>query len=223
MPAGISVTVDALRSLPMFESLGVERLVPIARVATQRRVARGQTILRAGDRTDYVYLILSGNLKVLVSDEEGREVILSILGPGEFFGEMGVLDDNPRSATVVAVGPAELVVISKADFRKCLADNFDLSLYIMRNLVKRLRQADRKIESLALMDVYGRVARLLLEMSEEVDGRQVVNRKISKQDIAKMIGASREMVSRVMKDLHQQGLIEESEGRIYLRERLTSA
>jgi CRP/FNR family cyclic AMP-dependent transcriptional regulator len=220
MTQGNSVTVDALRSLPIFESLSVERLVPIARVAVFRKVPRGATILRAGDRTDFVYLILAGNLKVLVSDEEGREVILSNLNPGEFFGEMGVLDDNPRSATVITVAPCDLVVIAKSDFKRCLAENFDVSLYIMRNLVKRLRTADRKIESLALMDVYGRVARLLLDMAEVVDGQQMVKRKISKQDIAKMIGASREMVSRVMKDLALQGLIEEGGGRILLREKI---
>ncbi|GIK26756.1 MAG: Crp/Fnr family transcriptional regulator [Betaproteobacteria bacterium] len=221
MPQGSAVTVDALRSMPIFESLSVERLVPIARVAVFRKVPRGATILRAGDRTDFVYFILSGTLKVLVSDEEGREVILSILNPGEFFGEMGVLDDNPRSATVATTSPCEFVVISKADFKLCLAENFDVSLFIMRNLVKRLRTADRNIESLALMDVYGRVARLLLELAEkDEEGRQVVKRKISKQDIAKMVGASREMVSRVMKDLHLQGLIEEGDGRILLREKL---
>ncbi|MBZ0144284.1 MAG: cyclic nucleotide-binding domain-containing protein [Rhodocyclaceae bacterium] len=221
MTQASSVTVDALRSMPIFESLSIERLVPIARVAVFRKMPRAATILRAGDRTDFVYFILSGVLKVLVSDEEGREVILSNLGQGEFFGEMGVLDDNPRSATVVTNTPCELVVISKADFKRCLAENFDVSLYIMRSLVKRLRTADRKIESLALMDVYGRVARLLLELAEEdADGQQVVMKKISKQDIAKMVGASREMVSRVMKDLSLQGLIEEGGGRILLREKI---
>lgn len=221
MPPGSSVTVDALRSMPIFESLSVERLVPIACASVFRKATRGSTILRAGDRTDYVYFILSGTLKVLVSDEEGREVILSIIGPGEFFGEMGVLDDNPRSATVETTSPCDLVVISKADFKRCLAENFDVALYIMRNLVKRLRTADRNIESLALMDVYGRVARLLLEMAEkDVNGLQVVKRKISKQDIAKMVGASREMVSRVMKDLHLQGLIDESDGRIVLHDKI---
>ncbi|HMM54967.1 MAG TPA: cyclic nucleotide-binding domain-containing protein [Candidatus Desulfobacillus sp.] len=224
MLSGSSVTIDALRSLPVFESLPVERLMPIARVAVFRKVPRGATILRAGDRTDFVYFILSGGLKVLVSDEEGREVIFSNLGPGEFFGEMGVLDDNPRSATVISTTPCELIVIAKSDFKRCLAENFDVSLYIMRSLVKRLRNADRKIESLALVDVFGRVARLLLEMAEEDgEGQRVVTRKISRQDIAKMVGASREMVSRVMKDLQLQGLIEEDGGRILLRDKLRFA
>jgi CRP/FNR family cyclic AMP-dependent transcriptional regulator len=216
VPNGVSVT--ALRTFPMFYGVPEKSLESLARVSMMRRVPRNSTVVRAGDRTDFVYLILSGSLKVLVSDEEGREVILSMLGPGELFGEMGVLDDNPRSATVAAVTPCDLIVMSKGDFKRCLQENFEVCLYIMRNLVQRLRTADRKIESLALMDVYGRVARLLLEMSSVVDGQKVVTRKISKQDIAKMIGASREMVSRVMKDLQLQGFIREADGRIYLRE-----
>jgi CRP/FNR family transcriptional regulator, cyclic AMP receptor protein len=223
MVIGTGVTVAALRTFSMFNGVPEQSLQAIARVAMMRRVARNATIVHAGDRTDFVYLILSGSLKVLVSDEEGREVILSMLGPGELFGEMGVLDDNPRSANVAAVTPCDLVIIAKHDFKRYLQENFEVSHYIMRNLVARLRKADRKIESLALMDVYGRVARLLLDMAETVNGEQVVTRKISKQDIAKMIGASREMVSRVMKDLQVQGLIEETDGRIVLHESIHSA
>ncbi len=144
----------------------------------------------------------------MMSDAEGKEVILSILGSGEFFGEMGLIDDAPRSASVVAIEPCELLCISKRDFKKCLADNFEMSMAVMRGLVRRLRDADRKIGSLALLDVYGRVARLLLDMSETVDGQKVVTKRLPKQDIAKMIGASREMVSRVMKDLQLGGYIE---------------
>jgi CRP/FNR family cyclic AMP-dependent transcriptional regulator len=132
-----------------------------------------------------------------------------------------MFDEQPRSASVVAVVPADLVLIAKQDFRVIMRDNFDIAWRIMCNLASRLRNADRKIESLALMDVYGRVARLLIEMAEDVGGETVVVRKISKQDIAKMIGASREMVSRVMKDLGQQGLIEERPQGIVLRERLS--
>jgi CRP/FNR family cyclic AMP-dependent transcriptional regulator len=157
---------------------------------------------------------------VVVSDEDGREVILSILGQGELFGEMGIFGEHPRSASVVAVVPVDLVMLPKNDFRTIMQENFEVAWRIMCNLADRLRNADRKIESLALMDVYGRVARLLLEMSEDVRGEAVVVRKITKQDIAKMIGASREMVSRVMKDLSVQGLIEETDHGIVLRERL---
>ena len=128
--------------------------------------------------------------------------------------------EQPRSASVTAVMPSDLVVIAKQEFRRILQENFEIAWRIMTNLAERLRNADRKIESLALLDVYGRVARLLIDMAEEVDGKTVVVRKISKQDIARMIGASREMVSRVMKDLSNQGLIAETPAGIVLCERL---
>lgn len=212
--AGVSLTI--LRGLPIFEMLDDDSLRSLSRMATLRSVPRHTVVLHAGDRTDNIYFVLSGVLKVQVSDEEGREVILSMLGPGELFGEMGVLDDHPRSATVLAVESSEVVVIGQAEFKQCLAENPEVSLFIMRNLTKRLRMADRTIESLALLDVYGRVARLLLEAAETIDGRKVVTHKLSKQDIAKMIGASREMVSRVMRDLTAQGLIHEQEGQLIL-------
>ncbi len=215
-----SVSTIALRTFPIFQGLGDDRLAAVARCAMMRRVPRGSAVVHEGDRTDFVYFVLTGNLKVMVSDEDGREVILTILGQGEMFGEMGVLDDSPRSASVVAVSPSDLVTIAKTDFKRLMQENFELAWHVMCNLTRRLRDADRKIESLALMDVYGRVARLLLEMSEEVDGLKVVRKKISKQDIAKMIGASREMVSRVMKDLGLRGLIEETDSGVILREKI---
>ncbi|THF64365.1 Crp/Fnr family transcriptional regulator [Pseudothauera rhizosphaerae] len=215
-----AVSTIALKTFPLFQGLSEEVLAAVAHCSMMRRFPRGQAVVLAGDRSDFVYFVLTGSLKVVVSDEDGREVILSILGQGELFGEMAIFGEQPRSASVVAVTPSDLVMIPKQDFRQIMKDNFDVAWRIMCNLAERLRNADRKIESLALMDVYGRVARLLLEMAEEHDGRMVVVRKISKQDIAKMIGASREMVSRVMKDLSVQGLIEESERGIVLRERL---
>jgi len=215
-----AVSTIALRTFSLFQGLPDERLTNVTRCAMMRRVPRGQAVVHAGDQPDYVYFVLTGSLKVLVSDEDGREVILTILGQGEIFGEMGIFDEQPRSASVVAVQPADLVMISKQDFKQLMRDDFDIAWRLMCNLADRLRNADRKIESLALMDVYGRVAHLLLEMAEQKDGQTIVTRKISKQDIAKMIGASREMVSRVMKDLGMQGLIEETSGGIILRERI---
>ena len=115
---------------------------------------------------------------------------------------MSLIDDHPRSANIETMEASEFVVVNKDDFKHFLAQNFDMALSFMKELVRRLRDADKKIESLALMDVYGRVARVLLDMAEEtVDGRLMIKRRLTKQDIARMIGASREMVSRVMKDL----------------------
>jgi CRP/FNR family cyclic AMP-dependent transcriptional regulator len=206
VPTTVSTTV--LRAVPLFSGVPDEQLRMLATVVTRKSVSRGSTIMVAGDPTDSLYIILSGRLKVMMSDAEGKEVILSILGPGEFFGEMGLIDDAPRSASVVAIEPCELLSIAKRDFSKCLAENFEMAMAVMRGLVRRLREADRKIGSLALLDVYGRVARLLLDMADTVDGQKMVTKRLPKQDIAKMIGASREMVSRVMKDLQLGGYIE---------------
>ena len=218
--AGVSIAV--LQTLPIFESMPAIRMEALGRVASLRHVARGGVVLREGENTNGIYFILNGALKVLVSDADGREVILSMLGRGELFGEMGAIDNHPRSATVVATQSSDLVVVTKQDFQQILFDNFEVSIAIMRGLANRLRLADRKIESLALLDVYGRVARLLLDQSEAIDGRRIINHPMTKQDIAKMIGASREMVSRVMKDLQLQGLIEENDDCIILHEKLES-
>ena len=217
------VSTTLLRNVPLFAGLDEERLNVLVRAIVRKSVGRNARVIGAGDPTDSLYIIISGRLKVMMSDEQGREVILSILSPGEFFGEMGLLDDSPRSASVVTLEACELLTISKADFKRSLADNFELSLMVMRGLVKRLRDADQKIGSLALMDVYGRVARLLLEMAEDINGEKVVVKKLSKQDIAKMIGASREMVSRVMKDLQLGGYIEVRGRSIALRDNILPA
>jgi CRP/FNR family transcriptional regulator, cyclic AMP receptor protein len=213
-----TVSTAVLKTVPLFASCPEEQLRMLTTVVTRKSAPRSTTIMAGGDPTDSLYIILSGRLKVMMSDSEGKEVILAILGPGEIFGEMGLIDDEPRSATVISIEPCELLSITKRDFKKCLQENFDMTMAVMRGLVKRLREADRKIGSLALLDVYGRVARLLLDMAENVDGEKVVTKRLPKQDIAKMIGASREMVSRVMKDLQTGGYIEMRGSQIVLRD-----
>jgi CRP/FNR family cyclic AMP-dependent transcriptional regulator len=205
-----------LRNLPLFSGLDDAELEKLSKVASRKRVERGASVVRAGEVTDSLYILLSGRAKVTNTDEEGREIILAWLGPSEFFGEMGLLDGSPRSANVVAAEACELMFLSKDAFQRCLQDNFQVAQKLMKILVQRLREADRKIESLALLDVYGRVARLLLDMSEEVDGLRVVRKKISKQDMAKMIGASREMVSKVMRDLEIRGYIRYDDDRLVI-------
>lgn len=204
-PVGYSPVV--LRNVPLFSGLDDLELEKLSKVSGRKRVERGAFIVRSGENTDSLYFLLVGRAKVTNVDEEGREIILGWLGPGEFFGEMGLIDGSPRSANVVAVEACELLFLSKDAFQRCLQDNFQVAQKLMKTLVMRLREADRKIESLALLDVYGRVARLLLDLSEIADGRRVIRKKMSKQDMAKMIGASREMVSKVMRDLESSGYI----------------
>ena len=207
-----------LQNIPLFEGLSAAQLEQISKMAVRRKVTRNTTIVRAGDSTDSLFVIVHGSAKVLNRDAEGHEVILSLLATGECFGEMGLIDGSPRSADVVSNESCELLVIAKSDFKKALAENVDLCLNIMKSLVLRLREANQKIESLALMDVYGRVAKLLLDLSEVEDGFRLIRRKVTKQDMAKMVGASREMVSRVMRDLENSGYIRIEEGCIVLTE-----
>ncbi|TMH39110.1 MAG: cyclic nucleotide-binding domain-containing protein [Betaproteobacteria bacterium] len=209
-----------LRSVPLFSLLPDAQLLLLTPVLLRKPYPKDSTIIAAGDSTDALYIVISGRLKVIMSDNEGREVILAILNPGEFFGEMGLIDQAPRSATVVTLESCELLTITRTDFTKCLQKNFDFTMNVMRGLVKRLREADTKIGSLALMDVCGRVARLLMEMAETIDGQKVITKRLPKQQIAKMIGASREMVSRVMKDLETNGHIEVRARQIVLRDSL---
>ena len=218
MATPVSTTV--LKTVPLFAGFLDDQLRTIASVVTRRNVPRGAIVIVEGDPTDSLYIVISGRLKVMMSDADGKEVILAMLGPGEFFGEMGLIDDSPRSATVMSVEPCELIVLAKRDFKRCLVEHFDLAMTVMRGLVRRLREADRKIGSLALLDVYGRVARLLLDMAEMVNGQRVVTKRLPKQDIAKMIGASREMVSRVMRDLQLGGFIEVKGSQIVLRDKI---
>ena len=171
-----SLNPVVLRNLPLFSGLDDVELDKLSKVASRKRVERGASVVRAGEVTDSLYILLSGRAKVTNTDEEGREIILAWLGPSEFFGEMGLLDGSPRSANVVAAEACELMFLSKDAFQRCLQDNFQVAQKLMKILVQRLREADRKIESLALLDVYGRVARLLLDMSEEVDGLRVVKK-----------------------------------------------
>ena len=212
------VSTALLRNVPLLSLLSDAELALLARVVARKSYARGSQILVAGNPTDSLYILISGRVKVFMSDLDGKEVILAILEPNEFVGEMGLIDNSPRSANVVALEPCEVVCISKSDFKRCLADNFDMAMTVMRGLVKRLREADKQIGSLALMDVFGRVARLLLETAEVIDGEKVVTRKLYKQDIARMIGASREMVSRVMKHLQEVGYIEVRGDTIVIRD-----
>jgi CRP/FNR family cyclic AMP-dependent transcriptional regulator len=211
--------VRLLQNISLFAGLTEAQLERIARITVLRQEPRNETLVFAGSEADLFFAIVQGSVKVLNRDAQGREVILSILRAGESFGEMGLIDDLQRSADVVSNEPCELLVIHKADFKRVLLEDRDICWNVMKALVGRLREANDKIESLALMDVYGRVAKLLLSMSELENGLCVVKRRITKLDMAKMVGASREMVSRVMRDLEHRGVIRKERGRVVLSRR----
>ncbi|WWT74390.1 Crp/Fnr family transcriptional regulator [Lautropia mirabilis] len=183
----------------------------------------GRVIVTEGEPSQSLYILLSGRAKVQRSDTEGKEVILAVIGPGECFGEMSLIDDSPRSASVITIDTSDFMAINKESFKSMMLSSPEMSLRIMAGLVRRLREADKKIETLALLDVYGRVARVLLDMSEKVGEERMIRSRLPRQEIAKMIGASREMVSRVMKGLETEGyIVPLPEGKVLLREKLSS-
>lgn len=212
-----------LRRVPLFSSLTEAQIDMLAAGSVRRNYPKGRTIVSEGEPSTSLYILLSGRAKVQRSDSEGKEVILAVLTSGEFFGEMSLIDDSPRSASVITIESCDFMAINKEGFKAMLAQNTEMTMAVMRGLVKRLREADKKIETLALLDVYGRVARVLLDFSEDQGGQRVIRSKLPRQEIAKMIGASREMVSRVMKGLEIDGyIVPMPEGKLVLREKISA-
>lgn len=215
--AALSIA-DRLRQIPLFAHLEHDEVARIARAAREKSYPKGSVILFEDDPGDALYVVLQGDVKVVLIGEDGREVILSILGAGDFFGEMALIDDQPRSAHVIAMEDANLLVLHRDDFQQCLQEFPRIALGLLRALSRRLRRADDKIGGLVLLDVNGRVARLLLELADEHDGTQIP-RKVTHHTIAQMIGSSRETVSRTMRELADRDLIEVDRKLIVIRDR----
>jgi CRP/FNR family cyclic AMP-dependent transcriptional regulator len=193
--------------------LNAEELRAISAHAQTRAFPRNAVVLNEGDHTDSLYIVLEGRVKAFVSDADGKEVVLSTQGAGEYFGEM-VLDEGPRSASVMTLEPSRFLVVPKADFKDFLLKNPAFAVRVIEKLIHRVRALTENVKSLALMDVYGRVARLLLELAQEEGGRLVIREKLTQQDIASRVGASREMISKILKDLSIGGYITVEKQRI---------
>lgn len=173
----------------------------LAARGTVRAYTRGAVIIQEGDLGDGLYVILSGRVKVYVSDEDGREMVLDQHGPGDLVGEMS-LDGQPRSASVAALEPVRCSVVTRAALREAIVEDPDLAFALINTLIDRARTATDTVKHLALMDVYGRVCRLLLSLAQpRPDGTMVVPERMTQQEVANRVGSSRDMVSRVVKDL----------------------
>ena len=216
--------LELIRRVPLFSMLTALLAESVADAVVKNRFKRGEDIVEQGKKSNALFIILTGRARVITTDQRGREVILATMQPGDYIGEMSLIDNEPHSATVRAEVQTDALVLGRPEFARCLPENSSMAYAVMRGLVQRLRHADRKIESLALMDVYGRVARALLEFSRvDAQGNCVIREKVSRQDLAKMVGASREMVSRVMKDIEERGFIEtRDDGSVLVKERLST-
>ena len=194
--------IEVLRGVPLFRQVADTDLVPLAQLIRERQYSKGSLILSQGTPGEALFLIKSGQVKVTVVAEDGREVILSVLGPGSFFGEMALVDDEPRSAHVIAMDDTTLLQLRREDFRARLRTAPELAISLLRELSRRLRRADDTIASLMLLDVNGRIAHLLLELAREEGGDGTrITRRLTHASIGQMVGASRETVSRTMRNL----------------------
>lgn len=212
-----------LGNISLFSGLDPSDIEAISRHAITKTYSKNTIILNEGEESDSVYVILSGSVKVFLSDEDGKEIILNTQSAGEYFGELALIDNSPRSASVMTLEDTRLSMISRRDFESFILKNPEVALQLIRGLTKRLRGLTDNVKSLALMDVYGRVARTLLNLAAERDGKMVIEQKLTQRDIANMVGASREMVSRILRDLVAGGYIAINKKSITIHEKLPHA
>jgi CRP-like cAMP-binding protein len=202
---------ELLRTVPIFSELSEADIASLARLTSHRTCPKDTVVFFENEEGDSFFIIVDGRIKVTILGDDGREVILSVLGRGDFFGEMALLDNEPRSATAIAVEDTELLSLHRNDFQSVLSDNRSIMLALIKILTARLRRANHQISTLALLDVYGRVARVIVDTARDEgkrlkDGR-IAFRRATHQEIANRIGTTRETVTRMLKDLERQGLI----------------
>ena len=198
--------LSLLKSLPLFASAADEDLAAMMPGIQHRSYPARTCILRAGENGDGLHVILSGRVRIVLDDGEGHEIIVAVLGANDFFGEIELIDGTPRFANFDCTQPAEILHISKKAALEWLERDPVASILMLRTVTRRLAEAHQKIGNLALVNVYGRVSRVLLEAGREASNGEWLVEPGAEQ-IAAMVGASREMVSRVVKDMINRGLV----------------
>ncbi|MGE0452123.1 MAG: Crp/Fnr family transcriptional regulator [Vicinamibacteria bacterium] len=212
---------EILRRIPIFASLSEPQIARLARLTSLRLCRKDEVVFYEDEEGDFFFVILKGRVKVTLlgipdrfTRGYGREVVLSVLGPGDFFGEMALVDNEPRSATAVAMEDAELLCLHRGDFQSALEDYRGVTRALLRSLTARLRRANHQLATLAIVDGYGRVARAILDRARELgkrgkDGRMTMKR-VTSSVLAKSVGTTTETVTRLLDDLKKQGLIKVS-------------
>jgi CRP/FNR family transcriptional regulator, cyclic AMP receptor protein len=207
---------------PASDQLPRALLDAIAAHGGVRKYPAQAILINEGDSSDSLYIVLNGLLRVYASSENGREVVLAEHGPGEYLGELS-LDGARRSVSVKALEPTTCCVVPGAQLREFLAGNPEFALHLTQKLIRMVRRLTEQVKSLALQDVYGRIARVLMELSDEAGNERIVRFKLTQQDIADRVGSSREMVNRVMKELTAGGYVALRDGRHVIQRKLPAA
>lgn len=211
-------TADFLATVPLLARIVPPELQRLAEMTREKQYPKGSVVLFEGDPGDSLFIVRGGRVKVVLVGEDGREVILGILGVGEHFGELSLIDQQPRSAHVIAMEDASLLVLRSEDFKRRVEAAPEIAWAMLAELARRLRRADDKIGGLVLLDVPGRIARLLLDFAGE-QGSETIEKPLTHQTIADMIGASRETVSRAMREFQDAGLVTVARRQIKIADR----
>ena len=209
-----------LNSVPIFSRLSNDHAEQIERRSVRRKIKKNTIVMNEGDTSDSMYIIISGRVKVYLNDANGKEVVVNDMRERDYFGEYALLDGSKRSASVITTEACEFLIISKDTIIKTFRDSPDTAFALIRELVTRVRELTFAVKNLALMDVYGRVASTLLNFATERDGVLITEIELTQQEIANRVGASREMVARIMKDLEVGGYISKRGKHIIINETL---
>lgn len=209
---GQPITIDELRRFSLFENMADDEIELIRHHINCRIYPVKTQLITESDPSQCLYFILNGCVKVFLDDEKGKEIVVNQHHENEIVGELGVLQNIPRTASAITASETRLGVMTDKDFKQCLLKYPALSMNLIQNLVSRLVNATETIRKLGLMDVYGRIAVTFLNLSEEKDGVRVIKEKLTQQTIASLVGASREMVARILKDLRTGGYIQIDKG-----------
>ncbi len=210
-----STSPDSLEVLHL-PPLTEEEIAFIRQHGSRRHYPKNTILITEGDRGDQMYFILKGRVKAYTDDDGGKSVILNIQGPGEYFGELAVIDDCPRSCSVMTLEASDLVIVTREVFEACLLERPEIALRFFSALTRRVRDLTHIVKSLALEDVYGRIIRVLEKLSSESADGQRLTVRLTQQEIADMVGASRVMVGKILKDLTTGGFIRLEKDRHYV-------
>ena len=207
--------VTLLEQVPLFAGLSGEDLEAIERQAVSKRYRRGTIIIEYGDEANTLYFLVKGRVKVYVVGDDGKEVVFGERGQGSYVGELALLAEGKRSASVETLEDSEFLVLTRNSFNQIVADHPKIALGLLGDLARRLCEISEDLSDLALLDVYSRIAKLLKNSAAEEQGRLITGR-LTHQAIADRVGASREMVSKILKDLRVGGYLEIEKKRIIL-------
>ncbi len=207
-----------LENVRLFQDTPKHITDALATLSVRRSYPKNTILFMEGDENNQLFIIESGKIRVFVNGEDGKQVTLNFMGEGEYFGELALIDGNPRSASVMTVSDSVFVTVSRKNFQQFIASHPEYALDMMQQLVRRIRTLTESVKDMALLDVYGRVSQLLRRLADEDD--RVTNPKPTHQEIANMVGASREMVSRIMKELVIGGYVEQLPDALVLRKQL---